>query len=163
MKFALFCALILCALVVAPLACADEASKNAKVEQLLTVMNVDQQQKQMMDQMSQMVIGQVKEQMAKEGNVSPAEVAKMESRQKRLFTLIGEQTGWAKMKPVYAKAYADTFTEGEIDGMLAFFKTAAGKAMIEKQPALNQRIMASVQSQLADLMPRIEAIIKDSQ
>ncbi len=158
MKFAIVFALIL-----APLACADEAGKNAKVEQLLTVMNVEPQQKQMMNQMSQMMIGQVKEQMAKQGNVSQEEMAKMEARQKRLFTLIAEQTAWEKMKPVYVKAYAETFTEQELDGMLAFYKTAAGRAMVEKQPALNQKIMTSLQSQMADLMPRIEAIMKDSQ
>src|SRR5260370_9431590 len=123
-------------------------------------MNIEQQEKQMMDQMAQMVIGQIKEQMAKQGNVSPAEMAKMEDRQKRLFALISEKTSWAHMKPVYAKAYSDTFNEGEIDGILAFYKSPAGKAMIDKQPALNGKIMTNVQAQMADLMPQIEEIMK---
>jgi len=155
MKFALAFALIL-----APLALADEAAKAAKVEQLLTVMNVEQQQKQMMDQMSQMVISQFKEQMAKQGTVSPAEMAKMEDRQKKLFALIADKTSWQKMKPVFVKAYADTFTEPEIDGIVAFYQTPSGKAMIEKQPALTAKIMQTVQEQMADLMPQIEAIMR---
>ena len=152
--------LVTCALLLAPLACADQITKTAKVDQLLTVMNIEQQQKQMMDQMSQMVIGQIKDQMAKQGNVSPAEMAKMEERQKRLFALISEKTSWERMKPVFAKAYGDTFNENEIDGILAFYKSPAGKAMIEKQPALNGKIMESVQAQMADLMPAIEQIMK---
>lgn len=155
MKFVVTCALLL-----APLACADETTKAAKVDQLLTVMNIEQQQKQMMDQMSQMVIGQIKEQMTKQGNVSPAEMAKMEDRQKRLFALIADRTSWEHMKPVYVKAYSDTFNETEIDGILAFYKSPAGKAMIDKQPALNGKIMESVQAQMADLMPAIEQIMK---
>ena len=152
--------IVTCALILLPLACADEATKAVKVEQLLTVMNIEQQQKQMMDQMSEMVIGQIKEQMAKQGNVSQAEMSKMEDRQKRLFALIADKTSWERMKPVYVKSYADTFTENEIDGILAFYRSPAGKAMIDKQPALNRKIMASVQAQMADLMPLIEQIMK---
>ena len=155
MKFA-----VICALLCSPFACADDASKAAKVEQLLAAMNVEQQQKEMMDQMSQMVIAQVKEQMSRQGNVSPAEMSKMEDKQKRLFALIADQTSWQKMKPIFVKAYSDIFTETEIDGIVAFYKTPAGKAMVEKQPALNTKIMATVQAQMADMMPQIEAIMR---
>ena len=155
MKFALTLALLL-----APLAWADEATKTAKVEQLLSAMNVEQQQKEMMDQMTQMVIDQFKDQMSKQGNLSPAEMARLEDRQKKLFALIADKTSWQKMKPVFVKAYADTFTEPEIDGIVAFYKTPAGKAMIEKQPMLNTKIMQTVQAQMADLMPEIEAIMR---
>lgn len=152
--------LFTCALILAPLAFADEATKSAKIDQLVTVMNIEEQQKQMIDQMTQMVIGQVKEQMSKQGNATPAEVAAMENKQKKLFALIAEKTRWDRMKPVYVKAYADTFTETEVDGILAFYKSPAGKAMVDKQPALNGRIMTSVQAQLGDLMTQIEQIMK---
>ena len=152
--------IVICALVLAPMACADEAAKTAKIEQLLTLMNVAQQQKEMMAQMSQMVTAQIKQQIAQQGKVSQAEMAKMEDRQKRLFALIGEKTSWENMEPVYVKAYADTFSEGEIDGIVAFYKTPVGKAMIVKQPSLNTKIMASLQAQMADLMPQVEEIMK---
>jgi hypothetical protein len=155
MKFALICALI-----AAPLACADETTKSAKVEELLVAMNVEQQQKEMMDQMSQMVIQQVKSEMAKEGNISPAEIAKMEDRQTKLFALIKDETSWTKMKPIFLKSYSETFTEPEIDAMLAFYHTPAGKAMVEKQPSLSTKIMTGVQSQMSNLIPRIEEILK---
>ena len=155
MKFAVICAILFCSL-----SRADEASKAAKVDQLLIVMNIEQQQKQMMDQMSQMVIGQLKDQMSKQGNVSAAEMAKMEDRQKRLFALISERTSWARMKPVFAKAYSDTFSESEIDGIVTFYKSPPGQAMVSKQPSLNAKIMESVQAQMADLMPEIEKIIR---
>ena len=142
---------LICALLAVPLALADETTKMAKVEELLTVMNVEQQQKVMMDQMSDAITGQMKEQLAQQGNVSAAEMAKMEERQKKLFALIKEHTTWQKMKPVFVKAYADTFSEPEVDAILAFYKSPAGKAMVDKQPTLNAKILASVQSQMSDL------------
>src|SRR5437660_334864 len=131
MKFAVVCAILFCSL-----AHADEATKAAKLDQLMIVMNIEEQQKQMMDQMSQMVIAQIKDQMAKQGNIPASEMAKMEDRQRRLFALIAEKTSWERMKPVYVKAYSDTFSESEIDGIVAFYKSPAGKAMVAKQPSL---------------------------
>jgi len=154
---------IVCALLTAPFVHADDSIRLVKAELLLTAMHVEQQQKEMMDQMSQMVIGQVKQQMEKQGPVSDAEMAKMEDRQKRLFALVAEKTSWRNMKPVFIKAYADTFTETELDGIIAFYATPAGRAMVAKQPALNTKIMGSVQAQMQDLMPKIEAIMKDQQ
>ncbi|MGA2598112.1 MAG: DUF2059 domain-containing protein [Bryobacteraceae bacterium] len=154
---------IVCALLTAPFVHADDSTRLIKAELLLTAMHVEQQQKEMMDQMSQMVIGQVKQQMEKQGPVSDAEMAKMEDRQKRLFALVAEKTSWRNMKPVFIKAYADTFTETELDGIIAFYATPAGRAMVAKQPALNTKIMGSVQAQMQDLMPKIEAIMKDQQ
>ena len=154
MKYAALLTLIL-----VPLACADEATKVAKVEELLTVMNVAEQQKLMMAQMSKMVMNQVKDSMASQGTSAEA-IAKAQERQKRVFALIEQTTSWENMKPVFLKAYADIFTEPEIDGILAFYKTPSGRAMIEKQPALNAKIMTSVQGLMADLMPKMEEILK---
>jgi hypothetical protein len=154
---------IVCALLTAPFVHADDSTRLIKAELLLTAMHVEQQQKEMMDQMSQMVLGQVKQQMQKQGPVSDAEMAKMEDRQKRLFALVAEKTSWRNMKPVFIKAYADTFTETELDGIIAFYATPAGRAMVAKQPALNTKIMGSVQAQMQDLMPKIEAIMKEQQ
>jgi len=148
-------------LIVAPLAYADEATKIAKVESLLSLMNVEHQQKQIMDQMTQMVMSQFKEQMAKEPHTSAAEMAKAEDRQKKLIALIADQTSWIKMKPVFVKAYADTFTESEIDAISAFYRTPAGQAMIEKLPVIVGKVMQAAQAQMADLMPQIEAIIRE--
>lgn len=154
---------IVFALLAAPFLHADDSTKLIKAELLLTAMHVEQQQKEMMDQMTQMVIGQVKQQMQKQGSVSDAEMAKMEERQKHLFALVAETTSWKHMKPVFVRAYADTFTETELDGIIAFYATPAGKAMITKQPSLNTKIMGTVQEQMQDLMPKIEAIMKEQQ
>src|SRR5713226_5803030 len=132
---------VVCTLLFAPLALADQASKSAKIEQLLAAMNIEQQQKEMLGQIQQLVTSQVKSQMP-----SQADAAKMEDLQKKMFALIGEETSWQKMKPVFVKVYGDTYTEPEIDGILAFYKSPAGKAMVEKQPLLTSKMMASMQA-----------------
>jgi hypothetical protein len=144
-----------CALLLAPLAFADQASKDAKIDQLFQAMNIEAQQKQMLAQMQQMVTSQVKSQLPSE-----ADKAKAEEMQKKIFALIEQETSWQKMKPVMVKAYGDTYTEPEIDGILAFYKSPAGKAMIEKQPTLMSKMMTGMQAQMTDIMSEVEKLMR---
>jgi uncharacterized protein len=146
---------LICALLLAPAAFADQASKDAKIEQLLAAMNIEQQQKQMLDQVQQFVIGLAKSQMP-----SQDDAAKMEDLQKKMFALIGEQTSSQKLKPVMVKAYSDTYTEQEIEGILAFYRSPAGKAMVAKQPALTSKMMTGMQAQMGDIMTKIQKLMQ---
>jgi uncharacterized protein len=146
---------LVCALLLAPAAFADQASKNAKIEQLLTAMNIEQQQKQTLDQIQQLVLGQVKSQMPSQGDA-----AKVEDLQKKMFALIGEETSWRKMKPVFVKVYNDTYTEQEIEGILAFYQSPAGKAMVAKQPTLTSKMMTGMQAQMGDIMTKIQKLMQ---
>jgi len=144
-----------CSLLLTPLAFADQASKDAKIDQLFQAMNIEAQQKQMLAQMQQMVTSQVKSQLPSE-----ADKAKAEDLQKKMFALIEQETSWQKLKPVMVKAYGDTYTEPEIEGMLAFFKSPGGKAMIDKQPALMTKIMTGMQSQMSNIMSEVEKLMR---
>jgi hypothetical protein len=144
-----------CTLLLTPLAFADQASKDAKIDQLFQAMNIEAQQKQMLAQMQQMVTSQVKSQLPSE-----ADKAKAEDLQKKMFALIEQETSWQKLKPVMVKAYGDTYTEPEIEGMLAFFKSPGGKAMIDKQPALMTKIMTGMQSQMSNIMSEVEKLMR---
>jgi hypothetical protein len=146
---------LICALLLAPAAFADQASKDAKIEQLLAAMNIEQQQKQMLDQVQQFVIGLAKSQMP-----SQDDAAKMEDLQKKMFALIGEQTSSQKLKPVMVKAYSDTYTEQEIEGILAFYQSPAGKAMAAKQPTLMLNMMTGMQAQMGDIVTRIQKLMQ---
>jgi hypothetical protein len=47
--------------------------------------------------------------------------------QERLTALVAEHLN--KAKPALVKIYADTYTEEELDGILAFYKSPAGEAV----------------------------------
>jgi hypothetical protein len=79
----------------------------------------------------------------------------------RLADQIGQRMDWQKLKPEYVKLYAEVFTEEEIEGMVAFYKTPAGHAMIEKMPALLSKSMEIGQRQMAGIMPEIQKAVED--
>jgi len=134
---------------------ADEASKNAKIEELLKLSNVDRMMSQMTDQMKAMTSAQFNGM-----NLSAEDRKASQEMQDRIVALIVER--WGKMKPMLVKAYADTYTEEEVDGILTFYRSPAGQAMLQKMPALMQRSMALGQQMIAELMPEIQKMTAEA-
>ena len=64
----------------------------------------------------------------------------------------------AAVKPAMIKAYMDVFTEDEIDGILGFYQSPAGRAMLQKSPQVMIRMMGATQQQSGDLAAEIKRI-----
>jgi hypothetical protein len=111
---------------------ADEASKSAKAEELLQLTQGDQMLK-MMEPMMKGMVAQMDKDMSAEQR------AKVGEMQGKMMALIAVRL--SKAKPALVKVYTDTYTEEEIDGILAFYKSPVGKAFLQKMPEVMQRSM----------------------
>jgi hypothetical protein len=60
-----------------------------------------------------------------------------------------DELAWEKMRPFYAEIYKETFTAEEIDGVVAFYKSPAGVALLEKQPLVLQKATTMVRERMA--------------
>jgi len=77
------------------------------------------------------------------------------------------EPAFKQMGEKLAPLYADIFTEEELAGILAFYKSDAGKAMLAKQDVLMQRSSAigeqwneeNLQAAMARMTPRIQKIM----
>ena len=128
---------------------ADEASKFAKAEELLQLTQSDQMMK-MMEPMMKGMLAQTD---------MPAEQrAKAGEMQGKMMALVAASL--SKSKPALAKVYTDTYTEEEIDGILAFYKSPAGKAFIQKMPEVMQRLMPVMMQMMGDLQPEIKTMME---
>ena len=134
---------------------ADEASKAAKIEEILQISKTSQGLQQIVEQMRNMQMAQVAKM-----KLPPAEQARSEEIQKKIMDLVAGRLSWDRMKPLLVKMYADTFSESELDGILNFYKSPAGQAMLEKMPALMQRTMSLAQEAASGLQPEIERIVR---
>ena len=127
-------------------------TKDAKIEELLTLMKIEQMQKQAMDNVVQMISNQLK---------SQPDAAKAEEKEKRVMALIADKTSWQNMKGTYIKVYSDTYNDTEIDGILLFYRSPAGKAMVDKQPALMSKMSTTMADQMKELTPEIQKIMTE--
>jgi uncharacterized protein len=139
---------------------ADEATKDAKIEEMFHLAKLDQ----MLQQSLEISANQVKSgffQQLMGLQLSTEDQHAMEAVQNKLQKLLADGLSWQTLKPAYVKLYADLFSEDEIDGMLTFYKSPAGQAMLAKTPQLLAQSNAMVQQRLVVLKPQFEALLKE--
>jgi uncharacterized protein len=139
------------------LASGQNLSKEAKIERLLVLMNPVGMMDQVLDQSKAMMTSQMRP------SATPAQRSQAQERQARILDLLKARMSWDKLRPQYVKVYSETFSDQEIDGMLAFYQSPAGRAMVQKMPMLLPKIMALAQAQIGDLTPAIQRIMRETQ
>lgn len=70
---------------------------------------------------------------------------------------------WAQLEPMFVDIYRRSFTREEVDALVAFYRTPAGRALISKMPAVMQNSMTAMQARMADLQPRMAKLQSDLQ
>ena len=152
---ALFLTGVILAGSVAP-ARADEAGKRSKIEQLLRLTHYDESMKQTLEQVKSMQAAQISQTLPPAARDSTAEV------QSKIMAVIANRFSFEKVKPLMISMYAEIFDEAEIDGIVAFYQSPAGKAFLEKMPQMMQRMMPMIQQLMADVQPEIQKIVDDA-
>ena len=130
---------------------ADEASKRARIEEMLSITNAESMTNQMLEQVRGMAFQ----------NSGPTD-ASAKQLQNRIFDLLKQELAWAKMKPEYVKLYDELFTEEELDAIVAFYRSPAGQAMTKKMPQLVQRSMQLSQRRMNDVMPKVKQLLEEA-
>ncbi len=139
---------------------ADDASKRAKAEELMRITKLDQLTNQIMDQtMDQMKSGLYQNIMGVE--LTPQQQATLAMFQARISDVFKREFSWNLLEPEYAKLYADTYTERELDDILAFDKSPTGQAVIAKNPELLKQSSAIAQARLSAMMPELQQLTRD--
>jgi uncharacterized protein len=133
-----------------------QTTKTAKIEEIFRLTKIDQMQKQMMTQMSAMIKQQTM------GNLTPEQQKNASDMSQRIMEFTMQKMSWDAMKPDFIKLYDDTYTEDEISGILLFYESAPGQAMLAKSPVLVANTMALVQKRMAEIKPELDDMIKKS-
>ena len=147
------------AMLVAPMAWATPAT-DSQVDTLLEVMRARQTLEAVLPQIrgsQQQMVGQLtagktlsdgqREQLSRYLDKSSARIVKV--------------LAWENMQPIYRDIYRQTFSAEDIDAMIAFYSSPAGRNLLDKMPQLMQNSMSAVQKVLVpvlqDLQKDIEA------
>ena len=132
----------------------------ASIRQILEVMQARKLVDSMMAQMDNLMLETVAQ--ATQGQPVPPNVQKQIDQQRaETMAMMKELLAWEKLVPLYVRVYQKTFTQQELDGMLAFYKTPVGAAMIAKMPTVMQNTMEEMQSLMGPVMEKIQRMQKD--
>jgi uncharacterized protein len=88
---------------------------------------------------------------------TPQQQKLVELYPKRMGELMRTELSWAKMEPVQLKIYRESFDQSEIDGLIEFYRSPAGRSYTSKMPAVTQRTMVEMQAFMLQVMPKLQA------
>lgn len=152
--------LLIASLLVGAVAHATPATPQS-IDKLLT----DMQIQNTLIAMQHQVDGMIKQSMdqAMRGQTLPPEAQKLfDGFRGKMSALLKDELSWEKMKDIYTQIYGETFTEEEIQGLIAFYESPAGKAFAAKMPAVTQKSMVVVQQRMGPLMQKIRMAMQET-
>ena len=136
---------------------ADAMASEASVRQLLEVTRSRKLMDDTMGQMDSYMRTAMNQALA--GKVPTAEEqAVLDDMNRKLVTLMQREMRWDILEPKFIALYRQSFTEQEIAGMLSFYRTPAGQAVITKMPVVMQHTMATLQDLMGTMVPQMQAI-----
>ncbi len=138
---------------------ADDASKRAKVQEMFALLHMDKLIGQMMDGIMKQASSNAEQMFGT--NLTPDNKAKLDHFQAQLYQLLQEKAGWKALEPEYTDLYVQTYTEEELDAILAFYKSPAGASMIAKTPELTSKSMAISQTRIMAILPQVKQMMDD--
>jgi len=140
---------------------ADSKPSDASLNELLTITDSKALIDGMWPQVETMMNNAAKQ--AVGSNTLNSEQQKvMQDANAKVAAVFKEEFSYEKMKPMMISIYKESFSQDEVDGMLAFYKSKAGQAVIKKMPVVMQSTMANVQTQMSSIMPKIQKIQQDA-
>lgn len=102
------------------------------------------------------------QQVTKGKPLSADEQVIMDKQQTKMIAIMKDELSWAKIKGGFVQVYRETFTQEEVDGIIAFYKSPTGQAFIDKQPALMKNTMTLMQQRMGPIMQKIQQMTAET-
>lgn len=139
---------------------ANDAAKRAKVEQMLTVTRVDALSQQMLASVPDRVKTAASRQMIVQSASTPEQKKLTSDYLDQMQSIARSGATWSTIKPKIIDLYMAAFTDADLDGILAFYKTPAGQDLIAKTPEISGKTIETLQASVSALQPQFEAASK---
>ena len=90
---------------------------------------------------------------------NPDEQKAIDRMRRSMHALMNHLIGWKYLGPIYLRWFKETYSEEEIQGMLAFYRSPVGQAVIAKRPLLLQEATEFTQAQMRASAPEMRQIL----
>lgn len=90
--------------------------------------------------------------------LTPAQKTEVEEFRKKFKATLAEEISLAKIMSIYAQTYRDTFTQEEVNGVIAFYKSPAGKAVTEKNPDVMRKAAGLTEARITVMTQKLDTM-----
>lgn len=128
----------------------------ADAEALLTQMRFEEMMTKTIEQQKNATVKMMGQMM--KGAGGGADSADFEAFQRKMMDVMFDSMDLPGMKTEMAQIYADIFTKEELRAQADFYATPGGKALLEKQPAMQEKLMAVMTPRMMSAMPKVQGL-----
>jgi hypothetical protein len=90
--------------------------------------------------------------------LSPSQKTAVENFRNKFAATVKEELSFAKVKDIYMQAYRETFSQEEVNAIIVFYKSPAGKAITEKSPAAMQKANSLMQARIGPMTQKLQTM-----
>lgn len=155
----------LCLLLAAPVLANDAPPSDESIKTLLELTDARKLLEGMhgqLDAMMNRVMQQSIDQASKGKALTARQLAIIDGMKAKMTAVIDEMLSWDKLQPLYFRLYRQTFTQDDVDGITAFYRTPAGQALLQKMPLLMTNMMQEYAGMMQPMQQRIMDIARDA-
>ena len=139
---------------------ADAVSKDCKVHEMLSLMQMAETTNRL-EQAQEQHMRTLTEQQLSGATLDADQKKNLEEFQGKVVELLRASNTWKALEPEVVKVYSDTYSESEIDGILAFYHSPVGQKMLSKTDELTNKAIAISQQHMTAVQPQIQKLLDD--
>lgn len=152
---------LLCLVAATPAFAADTPPSEASIHRLLVATDGKKLLDNILATMDASIDAGMKTAMA-DKPVNPKVQKILDEMRTQLTDVFKESLAWKDMEPMIVEVYKRTLTQNEVNGMIAFYESDAGRAVVRKMPLVLQNTMTLMQERMKTIMPKIAQIQQDA-
>jgi uncharacterized protein len=140
---------------------ADTKPSEQSIKELLRVTESRKLLDSIMGQMDNFMKSSM-QQAFKGRTMTPKEQKLIDDMQSKMIAIFKQEMNWEMLESLFTQIYRDSFTQQEVDGMLVFYKSPSGQAVIKKMPLVMQNTMTEMQKRMGPIYQKIATMTKET-
>ncbi|MGJ7903244.1 DUF2059 domain-containing protein [Lysobacter sp. 1R34A] len=132
---------------------------DAQIDRLMQSMNYERMKGEMLKQMRESA-----EMMAEAEAGDRLDDKQREALQRSLarqMNVVEQMLDWKAVAPIYRKVYGETFDAAEVQAIIDFYGSPAGRSIMEKMPQAMGRTMQEMQPLMKGMFERMQRELRD--
>jgi hypothetical protein len=145
----------------AAVAANDAPASDASIREMLDLTNAQQMIEGIKGQMTSMMNAAMQN-ATKDQTITPARREILDRMKAKMSTVATDMLNWDQLLPLYLRTFRASFTQDEIDGVIKFYKSPAGRAYVKKLPLVMQNVMKEMPEIMKPMQEKMAAIQKET-
>jgi hypothetical protein len=139
----------------------DAPPSDESLREMFKLAHTEETMNSMKPQIDAIITSSTKE-VSQGKEMTPERQAIVDRMRDKLVAAYNETFSFEPMHLLLIRVYQATYTQDEVNGLIAFYKTSAGQALVNKSPLMGQNLVGEMQAAMRPMMQRIGQIKRET-